>query len=216
MIIGIPVYDDVDMLDVTGPFEMFDWAGYEIDLIAEQKGMKRFRNKGFRFEVTKSFADARAYDAIWVPGGDPKALAAIIDNLKRTYLRFPDRAGGADEDGVFGVRRRHAAGGRGTAGPLSCDHALGFHPMFRRALSQGPGRRGQSPLRARPQSADRRRDIVGIRRSLDADSAAARDRRRAAGPAGYAILSRPPVRSTIPPAPSSCPLPRAKSRKKKK
>jgi cyclohexyl-isocyanide hydratase len=88
VIIGIPVYDDVDMLDVTGPFEMFDWAGYEIDLIAEHKGMKRFRNKGFRFEVTKSFADARAYDAIWVPGGDPKALAAIIDDPGRTYLNF--------------------------------------------------------------------------------------------------------------------------------
>ena len=26
MIIGMPVYDGVDMLDVTGPFEMFDWA----------------------------------------------------------------------------------------------------------------------------------------------------------------------------------------------
>lgn len=23
---GIPVYDHVDMLDVTGPFEMFDWV----------------------------------------------------------------------------------------------------------------------------------------------------------------------------------------------
>jgi transcriptional regulator GlxA family with amidase domain len=88
VIIGIPVYDDVDMLDVTGPFEMFDWAGFEIDLLAEQKGMKKFRNKGFCFEVTKSFADARAYDAIWVPGGDPKALAAIIDDSKRTYLDF--------------------------------------------------------------------------------------------------------------------------------
>jgi transcriptional regulator GlxA family with amidase domain len=87
MMIGIPVYDDVDMLDVTGPFEMFDWAGFEIDLLAERKGMKKFRN-GFCFEVTRSFADARAYDAIWVPGGDPKALAVIIDDSKRTYLDF--------------------------------------------------------------------------------------------------------------------------------
>jgi transcriptional regulator GlxA family with amidase domain len=88
VIIGIPVYDNVDMLDVTGPFEMFDWAGFEIDLLAEQKGMKKFRNKGFCFEVTKSFADAQAYDAIWVPGGDIEALAAIIDDPKRTYLDF--------------------------------------------------------------------------------------------------------------------------------
>lgn len=88
MIIGIPVYDKVDMLDVTGPYEMFDWAGYEIDLLAEHKGMKRFRSKGFCFDVTKSFADARAYDAIWVPGGDIEALACIIDDPKRTYLDF--------------------------------------------------------------------------------------------------------------------------------
>ena len=88
MIIGIPVYDKVDMLDVTGPYEMFDWAGYEIDLLAEHKGMKQFRSKGFRFDVTKSFADARAYDAIWVPGGDVEALAGIIDDPKRTYLDF--------------------------------------------------------------------------------------------------------------------------------
>jgi cyclohexyl-isocyanide hydratase len=34
MIICIPVYDKVDRLDVTGPFEMFDWAEFEIDLLA--------------------------------------------------------------------------------------------------------------------------------------------------------------------------------------
>ena len=55
MIIGIPVYDQVDMLDVTGPFEMFDWAGFEVDLLAEEPGMKWFRNKTFAFEVTKEF-----------------------------------------------------------------------------------------------------------------------------------------------------------------
>ena len=88
MIIGIPVYDQVDMLDVTGPFEMFDWAGFEVDLLAEEPGMKWFRNKTFAFEVTRSFADARIYDAIWVPGGDPNALAAIIDDPCRTYLDF--------------------------------------------------------------------------------------------------------------------------------
>jgi cyclohexyl-isocyanide hydratase len=88
MIIGIPVYDHVDMLDVTGPFEMFDWAGFEIDLLAEQPGKKQFRNKGFTFDVTRGFSDARDYDAIWVPGGDPAALGAIIADPNRTYLNF--------------------------------------------------------------------------------------------------------------------------------
>ena len=88
MIIGIPVYDDVDIFDVTGPFEMFDWAGFEIDLLAAEPGMKKFRSRGFAFSVTRGFAQARAYDAIWVPGGEPDALARIIDDPARTYLDF--------------------------------------------------------------------------------------------------------------------------------
>ena len=47
MIIGIPVYDNGDVFDVAGPLEMFDWAGFEIDLLAEEPGMKTFRSHGF-------------------------------------------------------------------------------------------------------------------------------------------------------------------------
>jgi transcriptional regulator GlxA family with amidase domain len=88
MIIGIPVYDDVDLLDVTGAFDMFDWAGFEVDLLAAQPGMKKCRGLGFSFSVTRGFAEARNYDAIWVPGGEPAALAGLIDDPKRTYLDF--------------------------------------------------------------------------------------------------------------------------------
>ena len=88
MKIGIPVYDEVDMLDVTGPFEMFDWAEFEVELLAERSGLKRFRSRGFTFEVAKTFADGPRYDAVWVPGGDPKALARIIGDSGRAYLRF--------------------------------------------------------------------------------------------------------------------------------
>lgn len=88
MIIGIPVYDDGDLFDVAGAFEMFDWAGFDIDLLAEQPGTKKFRNKGFSYTVTRGFADARAYDAIWVPGGEPDAMAKIISDPARTYLNF--------------------------------------------------------------------------------------------------------------------------------
>lgn len=87
MIIAMPVYDDVDMLDVTGPYEMFGWADIAIDVLAEQPGMVRFRN-GFSFEVTKGFADAGSYDAIWVPGGDPPALVRLMNDPTRTYLDF--------------------------------------------------------------------------------------------------------------------------------
>jgi cyclohexyl-isocyanide hydratase len=88
MRIGIPVYDDCDVFDVTGAFELFDWAGFDIDLLAAEPGMKTFRSRGFSFQVTKGFAGAPAYDAIWVPGGEPAAMAAIIDDPARTYLNF--------------------------------------------------------------------------------------------------------------------------------
>src|SRR6516225_4581848 len=87
MIIGVPVYDGVDLLDMSGPFEMFHWAGFEIDLLAEAPGLKA-TGSGFQFSAPRRFAEARAYDAIWVPGGEPKALARLIDDPKRTFLNF--------------------------------------------------------------------------------------------------------------------------------
>ncbi|WDD90840.1 hypothetical protein Bsp3421_000720 [Burkholderia sp. FERM BP-3421] len=63
MRIGMPVYDDVDMLDVTGPCEMFGWGGIEIAILAERTGLRRFRN-GFGFQVDKALSDARDCDAI--------------------------------------------------------------------------------------------------------------------------------------------------------
>jgi transcriptional regulator GlxA family with amidase domain len=85
-IIGMPVYDSVDMLDVTGPYEMFTWAGFEIELVAAESRMHCFR-EGFRFEVLKSFAEASpTYAALWVPGGDPAALNVLMRD--ETYLGF--------------------------------------------------------------------------------------------------------------------------------
>ena len=87
MIIGVPAYDGVDLLDMTGPFEMFHWAGFEIDLLATTPGLKT-SGSHFRFSVPRGFAEARTYDAIWVPGGEPDALARIINDPARTYLDF--------------------------------------------------------------------------------------------------------------------------------
>ena len=42
----------------------------------------------FSFLVRKGFADARTYDAIWVPGGEPTAIAAMIEDPARAYLDF--------------------------------------------------------------------------------------------------------------------------------
>ena len=38
MLIGMPVYEGVDLLDVTGPYEMFGWADLEVRLFAEAPG----------------------------------------------------------------------------------------------------------------------------------------------------------------------------------
>jgi transcriptional regulator GlxA family with amidase domain len=87
MMIGVPAYDGVDLLDMTGPFEMFHWAGFEIDLLATTPGLKT-SGSHFTFSVPRGFAEARTYDAIWVPGGEPEALARIINDPARTYLDF--------------------------------------------------------------------------------------------------------------------------------
>jgi transcriptional regulator GlxA family with amidase domain len=87
MLIGMPVYNDVDLLDVSGPYEMFRWAGLDVELTAHKHGSYRFRN-GFNFEVKTCFDDAGAYDALWVPGGDPDALADIMGDPHRIYLDF--------------------------------------------------------------------------------------------------------------------------------
>jgi transcriptional regulator GlxA family with amidase domain len=79
--IGIPLYDDVDLLDFAGPLEMFSWAGKELEvrLLAEKgPGKITTRRKQLTIDVEHSFADAAQLDVLWVPGGEPPALAKII------------------------------------------------------------------------------------------------------------------------------------------
>jgi transcriptional regulator GlxA family with amidase domain len=87
MIIGIPAYDGVDLLDMSGPYEMFHWAGFEIDLLAASPGLKTSCS-GLSFSVPRGFAEARPYDAIWAPGGEPEAIARAIDDPAHIYLDF--------------------------------------------------------------------------------------------------------------------------------
>jgi hypothetical protein len=49
MIIGIPAYEGVDLLSTwTGPYEMFHWARFEIDVLAASPGLKT-SGSGFSF-----------------------------------------------------------------------------------------------------------------------------------------------------------------------
>lgn len=87
MRIIIPVYEGFDLLDVCGPSEMFNWAGYQVDLVAEVPGMVT-ANNGFVFNVPGGLPEPAAADALWVPGGDPDALDRLIHDPARTYLDF--------------------------------------------------------------------------------------------------------------------------------
>ena len=87
MLVGFPVYDGVNMLDVTGPCEMFSWTDIEVRLFAQTPGLVTFRG-GLPIQVTAGFADAPAFDVIWVPGGEPDALARLMGDPARVYLDF--------------------------------------------------------------------------------------------------------------------------------
>jgi transcriptional regulator GlxA family with amidase domain len=84
----IPVYQGFDLLDVCGPSEMFSWAGYTVDLVAEVPGQVT-ANNGFVFQVPNGLpAQASPYDALWVPGGAPDQLTRIITDPQQRYLGF--------------------------------------------------------------------------------------------------------------------------------
>lgn len=94
MKLGIPVYEGVNLLDVAGPLEMFYWAGEQGNdlqtvLISEDGKAVTSINK-VKFEVGDvSFANTPALDILWVPGGDPDALAAMMrDPDKSPYLQY--------------------------------------------------------------------------------------------------------------------------------
>ena len=90
MIIGIPVYEGVDLLDVTGPHEIFGWmkasvASVDVRVIAACAGEVTSRD-GFTFKAPWGFADVPRLDVLWVPGGDPDALQTLMTDPDRTYL----------------------------------------------------------------------------------------------------------------------------------
>jgi cyclohexyl-isocyanide hydratase len=85
--IVIPVYREVDLLDVAGVWEMTSWAGIEADVVSVEGGEVAAR-AGFSFR-TKAFADAKGpYSAIWLPGGEPKALARLMADPHGPYLDY--------------------------------------------------------------------------------------------------------------------------------
>jgi cyclohexyl-isocyanide hydratase len=93
MRIVIPVYEHVEMLDLCGPYDMFNWAeGFQVDVVAEVPGTVGFNpglaQQGLSFEAPNGLGTPEPCDALWVPGGAPPALHRIIHDPDRTYLNF--------------------------------------------------------------------------------------------------------------------------------
>src|SRR4051812_26693868 len=89
--LGIPVYEGVNLLDVTGPYEMFSWVDSSKGLetvIVSADGCAVTSLNGVRFDAHASFAAAPALDVLWVPGGDPKALGRIMSDPASAYLAY--------------------------------------------------------------------------------------------------------------------------------
>jgi cyclohexyl-isocyanide hydratase len=97
MIIGMPVYQGVDLLDVTAPHEIFKWMGDDvtIELIADRANNKCITTRdGFTFQAPKTFEDASTLDVLWVPGGAPDALNRELTQPS-PYIDFLKKQSGA-------------------------------------------------------------------------------------------------------------------------
>lgn len=94
MIIGIPIYEGVDLLDVAAPYEIFSWMkaetpalGVEVMLLAAD--MKNVTTlNGLAMRPQGKFKKFASLDVLWVLGGDPRALNHLIDDPKRIYLDY--------------------------------------------------------------------------------------------------------------------------------
>ncbi len=91
MKLGIPVYEGVDLLDVAGPYEMFKWVdpSKKLDtVILSADGGTVTTGNGLQFHAQASFADTPVLDILWVPGGDPKVVQAMMSDPASPYLAY--------------------------------------------------------------------------------------------------------------------------------
>lgn len=92
MLLGIPVYEGVNLLDVAGPLEMFYWASQRhpelATVLVSADGRPVTSINGVRFQAQASFAQTPALDILWVPGGHPNALEKIMSDDYSPYLKY--------------------------------------------------------------------------------------------------------------------------------
>lgn len=103
--IAIPIYPGVDLLDVTAPWEIFNWmkASWQArtvstQLVAMTRSAVTTRD-GFRLTPDTTFNEVRRrkvqFQLLWVPGGSVPELRRMMANPR--YLEFlQDQSAGAE------------------------------------------------------------------------------------------------------------------------
>lgn len=95
-IIGITIYQGVDLMDVAAPYEIFNWMAenwkqsreVKVYLIAETNLAVMTRDR-LQLQPHKTFDQVPRLDLLWVPGADPAELKkrmgdAVFLNFLRT------------------------------------------------------------------------------------------------------------------------------------
>jgi putative intracellular protease/amidase len=67
--VGILLYPDVQIIDYTGPYEIFGWAGYKVTTVSED-GKPLSTNMKMKVVPDYSFKNAPQFDIVLIPGGD--------------------------------------------------------------------------------------------------------------------------------------------------
>jgi transcriptional regulator GlxA family with amidase domain len=90
MIVGIPVYQQVDLLDVAGPYEMFNWVpDKQVQaVIISEDGKAVTSVNGVTFEAHYCFESAPKLDVLWVPGGPVEVMNGLMTARPPTYLDY--------------------------------------------------------------------------------------------------------------------------------
>lgn len=82
--VAILIFDEVQIIDYTGPYEVFGGAGFDVFTVSK-KGDEITTVYGMRVDPKYSFADCPDPDILLVPGGD--VIATQNDSEVRAWLR---------------------------------------------------------------------------------------------------------------------------------
>jgi transcriptional regulator GlxA family with amidase domain len=93
-VIAIPIYEDMDLMDVAAPSEMFHTMSDSWDKtaiiyhVAQNRELVKTRD-GTWISPHKCFAELPAADLLWTPGGTPEALYRLMyTEAGKPYLDY--------------------------------------------------------------------------------------------------------------------------------